>query len=458
MSAAKSLWDDEETFVEVALSWDATVLAVEHVRAGRSLSLGEQGDLMLPAEIVGGPRVEIVRHEGEHVRVFVPAGATLSVDGQDRDDDAIDVAREQRIEIAMGPFVVKVARVAAERRQRSAPLEGLRGSGAGFIAGSALFHAAAFIAVAFFAPSLGATEEDPFDADRMALLQRMLNASAEREMERPPQETQGPTGGDGNSGQPAPGAEGAAGRPDTDKSGRWAAQGTARPENATLAREHLLAEAQSFAAIGMLTSMFSSDPNAPVVPWGTVLNGSDDVSKIGTLFGAAIGDGLGTGGLGLSGNDLGGGGTANSIGLVGFGPLGHTGSCTGPGPCDGIGVGRGRPGRVHDSHFKGPRYATPTTNGRLASEVIQRVVRLNDGRYRACYETGLRTDPGLQGRVTVKFVIDRTGAVAVAADGGSDIPDEGVRRCVVASFLSLSFPSPESGSVTVVYPIAFSPE
>jgi hypothetical protein len=60
--------------------------------------------------------------------------------------------------------------------------------------------------------------------------------------------------------------------------------------------------------------------------------------------------------------------------------------------------------------------------------------------------------------VTVKFVIDRTGAVALAADGGSDIPDEGVRRCVVASFLSLSFPSPENGSVTVVYPIMFSPE
>jgi hypothetical protein len=55
-------------------------------------------------------------------------------------------------------------------------------------------------------------------------------------------------------------------------------------------------------------------------------------------------------------------------------------------------------------------------------------------------------------------VIDRTGAVAVAADGGSDIPDEGVRRCVVSSFLSLSFPAPENGSVTVVYPIVFSPE
>jgi hypothetical protein len=449
---------DSQDLVEVALSWDATVLAVEHVRAGRCLSLGEQGDLVLPAEIVGGPRVEIVRHEGELARVFVPAGATLSVDGDEREVDEIDLAPGRRIELAMGSFVVKIARVAGERFQPRAPLEELRGSGAGFIAGSALFHAAVFAAVALFAPSLGATEEDPFDADRMALLQRMLDASAQREMEHPPREDAALAGGEGGAGQPAPGAEGASGRPDTTRSGRAAAQGTARREDATLAREHALAEAQSFAAISLLSSMSSSDPTAPVVPWGSVLNGSDDVSKIGALFGATINDARGTGGLGLGGPDQGGGGTANSIGLGSFGPLGHTGSCAGAGPCDGVGIGRGRPNGAHVGHFKGPRYATPTTNGRLAPEVIQRVVRLNDGRYRACYENGLRTDPGLVGRVTVKFMIDRTGAVAVAADGGSDIPDEGVRRCVVSSFLSLSFPAPDSGAVTVVYPIVFSPE
>jgi len=112
----------------------------------------------------------------------------------------------------------------------------------------------------------------------------------------------------------------------------------------------------------------------------------------------------------------------------------------------------------HVSHFKGPRYGTPTTNGRLAPEIIQRVVRLNDGRYRFCYQIALRTDPSLRGRVTVKFMIDRHGAVAFAADGGSDIPDEGVRQCVVRSFQALSFPEPENGTVTVEYPIVFSPE
>lgn len=249
------------------------------------------------------------------------------------------------------------------------------------------------------------------------------------------------------------------GRPDTTKAGRWAAKGTARRQDATLARDHQLLEAESLGAIGALTAAFPSDPNAPVVPWGTVRSGSDDVSKIGMLLGGSIDDGRGAGGLGLHGLEQGGGGMSDAIGINGFDALGHgMGSCDGPHPCSGHGHGSGMMRRGHAAHAPSIHEATPVVSGRLDAEVIRRVVRLNDGRYRACYETGLRTDPSLQGRVTVKFVIDRTGAVGLAADGGSDLPDEAVRRCVVSSFFSLSFPSPESGAVTVVYPIVFSPE
>mgnify|MGYP006314362019 FL=1 len=58
-------------------------------------------------------------------------------------------------------------------------------------------------------------------------------------------------------------------------------------------------------------------------------------------------------------------------------------------------------------------------NGRLPPEVIQRIVRQNFGRFRLCYENGLRNNPTLSGRVSVKFVIDRSGAVSTAQDGGS---------------------------------------
>jgi hypothetical protein len=97
-------------------------------------------------------------------------------------------------------------------------------------------------------------------------------------------------------------------------------------------------------------------------------------------------------------------------------------------------------------------------NGRLPPEVIQRIVRQNVGRFRLCYETGLKNNPNLQGRVAVKFVIDRSGAVAMTADAGSDLPDQNVVQCIVRGFGNLSFPRPEGGMVTVVYPMTFNAE
>ena len=103
------------------------------------------------------------------------------------------------------------------------------------------------------------------------------------------------------------------------------------------------------------------------------------------------------------------------------------------------------------------RQGATQVNGRLPPEVIQRIVRQNFGRFRLCYENGLRTSPELAGRVAVRFVIDRSGAVSTAADGGSDLPDQNVIGCIVRSFGTLVFPQPEGGIVTVVYPILFTP-
>jgi hypothetical protein len=108
-------------------------------------------------------------------------------------------------------------------------------------------------------------------------------------------------------------------------------------------------------------------------------------------------------------------------------------------------------GEVHET-------CAPTVNGRLPPEAIQRIVRQNMGRFRLCYENGLRAQPSLSGRVEVKFVIGRDGVVVTAADAGSDLPDSDVRACVVRAFAGLSFPEPEGGIVTVVYPLLFTPE
>jgi Ca-activated chloride channel family protein len=98
-----------------------------------------------------------------------------------------------------------------------------------------------------------------------------------------------------------------------------------------------------------------------------------------------------------------------------------------------------------------------SVSGRLPPEIIQRIVRQNFGRFRLCYENGLRANPNLQGRVGVRFIIGRDGNVASASNGGSDLADAGVINCVTRAFYGLSFPQPEGGIVTVVYPILFAP-
>jgi hypothetical protein len=139
---------------------------------------------------------------------------------------------------------------------------------------------------------------------------------------------------------------------------------------------------------------------------------------------------------------------------IGLGDIGSIGHGSGSGTGQGFGAGHGRLG----GRTKPPqvRMGAVSVSGRLPPEVIQRIVRQNFGRFRLCYENGLRTNPALEGRVVVRFVIGRDGHVANVA-GSGDLPDPAVRSCIVRAFNGLSFPEPEGGIVTVSYPIVLSP-
>ncbi|WP_437485432.1 AgmX/PglI C-terminal domain-containing protein [Sorangium sp. So ce1014] len=179
--------------------------------------------------------------------------------------------------------------------------------------------------------------------------------------------------------------------------------------------------------------------------------------------GAHAEESFSAGGLGLSGIGEGGGGRGEGIGLGSVGTLGHGAAAPAPstapaaGAGQGLGSGHGRLGGHHRGAAPSVRMGAVQVSGRLPPEVIQRIVRQSFGRFRLCYERGLQRNTGLQGRVAVRFTIDRSGAVAKAGDGGSDLPDGAVVSCVVRAFHALSFPAPEGGSVDVVYPILFAP-
>ena len=105
----------------------------------------------------------------------------------------------------------------------------------------------------------------------------------------------------------------------------------------------------------------------------------------------------------------------------------------------------------------GVRAGTSQISGALPPEVIHRIVRQSFDKFHACYEIGLRANPTMQGRVTVRFVIGKDGATKSANVAVTDLPDKSVATCVAREFSSLTFPPPDRGEVTVSYPIELSP-
>jgi outer membrane biosynthesis protein TonB len=69
----------------------------------------------------------------------------------------------------------------------------------------------------------------------------------------------------------------------------------------------------------------------------------------------------------------------------------------------------------------------------------------------------LAATPGLQGRVSVQFVVDTDGWVRRSRVWQSDLGDSKVAECIARELVGLQFPQPD-GKVTVIYPFTLSPE
>ncbi|MCA9605460.1 MAG: AgmX/PglI C-terminal domain-containing protein [Myxococcales bacterium] len=91
--------------------------------------------------------------------------------------------------------------------------------------------------------------------------------------------------------------------------------------------------------------------------------------------------------------------------------------------------------------------------GTLSSEAIRRVIQRNQPAVRACYERGLASDPRLEGRITVQFIISAQGTVQTATVADSTLHSPSVEQCITRSILRLRFPQPAGGGIVVTrYP------
>ena len=452
------------TAIEVTVLWGANVLHVAHLSPPRAFSVGHGDgaavDFVVPAELAPFSKSEIVVLRDGVPRVVAPAGAelcarsgSLSIRDDSRGASSAALADGVVAEVSFGALSFRIASVTAGKRMPRQIGSDAHGLGTSFMA---TFAAVATLlgTLAYYTPALGLTLDEDLERERLQAMLAILQANAEREEKVTPKDgnAQSVQGG-GTPGTAAKGQAGKMGRPDKPSvQKRFAIKGDGE---VVLSRPQLIAEAKEFGTIGLLTTLNSRA--VPQALWGAdVPNGPDAQDAWGEFFGVDIGESGGVGGLTMSGPGQGGGGYGQGVGM---GMIGTCGTNCGMGPGDsGIGRGVGRQGPGHHPGVPRVRQNGQTiVSGRIPAEVIQRTVRQNYGRFRQCYELGLRTNPNLTGRVTARFVIGRDGAVTNAMNGGGDLPDATVTSCVINAFYGLSFPAPDGGIVTVTYPIMLVP-
>jgi hypothetical protein len=435
--------------VEVLILWDSNVLHVSHLTPPRSFYLGDDGQGManddcVPSEILGTwtTRAPIVLSQGLNASlvilprsrgyVDVPSYGRLSLadlvsSGRARPSAEVSGGCEYELklgttasmELEGSALVFQVSAVDAAETPPAGFLTAMEPTALLCNALSFLVHASLLAVLAFFIPQTQGDDKDVFDRTQISVIQKLLHAAAQREQE------------DG------PAQDMTEAVPDPRRAGM---------ETSALATRVALLKAAQYGMIGLISIVKGGGANTPMVAWG--YNSCGHPLKGGTMFGD-LRTSFDAAGLGLSAVSEGGSrGEGIDLGVFAHQVGAGTGQSIGPG-CASFG------GRSVTS----PRIleGLARVNGPLPPEIIRRIIRQNYGRFRLCHENGLRSNPNLQGRVTVKFVIDRSGGVQMTVDGGSDLPDPDVVRCVVRGFGNLSFPQPEGGNVTVVYPMVFKP-
>ena len=98
----------------------------------------------------------------------------------------------------------------------------------------------------------------------------------------------------------------------------------------------------------------------------------------------------------------------------------------------------------------------PNATSELSRDAVREVVRANIDLVRGCYESGLRSDPELRGRVTLEFSIGPDGRVQTSEVVERDVP-ESVAECIRFGSQTWRFPAPRCGAVKVKYPFVLEP-
>ena len=94
--------------------------------------------------------------------------------------------------------------------------------------------------------------------------------------------------------------------------------------------------------------------------------------------------------------------------------------------------------------------------GVLSPREVSKVISGHMGEIEKCYETVLEKDPGLIGKVDVKFTVDEKGKVSDATLSRNGLTPE-AGNCLTSVFKRFELPPPEGGPVTYESGFLFTP-
>lgn len=136
---------------------------------------------------------------------------------------------------------------------------------------------------------------------------------------------------------------------------------------------------------------------------------------------------------------------------VGIGVLGGHGT-----PSDGAVTA----GEREETSLAGEGFVTPETprvDGTLSESEIAGAMRVHVRALRACYESALKRNPKLGGKLVLRFEIDESGRAADFGFEDDSVRSGEVRECIARRAAHWRFPKPSGGTVFVEYPVLLTP-
>lgn len=137
---------------------------------------------------------------------------------------------------------------------------------------------------------------------------------------------------------------------------------------------------------------------------------------------------------------------------------GGAGKGAGIGELGTAGGGNVKTGTKREAAVSGRATAeTPEVDGELSQAELSRVMRRQLKALRGCYESALKRNRKLSGKLVIQFEITEAGRTSAVEFDDVSLGSRDVEKCIRRRMRFWRFPKPKGGSVFVSYPIVFAP-